>query len=1304
MRNFRIVHRASLTSVIAQLVIFVFPCVAQAQTQLGPYIQSASPTFNYVDPRQPQGTAAGAPAQGIDTITVTFSEPVGDFVTWTTPEILEPLSKENFELAFYKSGQWIENADLTLPSSPIINSVTGSGRGPYTLSLSQRIPLGAWTVLYAKDIVGQSGNLLVASNGAIRLILGNRPMDIDGNGLHSFSDWVRWRSYAQGTLSPAPMVLVDYLDIDRSGGLSLPGLLSDTFRARQLLDGPPPLQAWKAYDMGPKPPADCATNQPPQAIFTYRQTGPSNYDFDAAGSVDTPETGWPGYLAGFRWTFDGNQFDWVYYSDTGHFNNSAEPFEVTLIVMDYCGATAESTVLVTPAPVVPLTINGTVLFSGGPVIGVPVTAQSNSATFNDSTDAQGNYSITVSGNNTYTVTPSFNGYSFTPSGFTNPVVVNGQPRQGINFTVTETSTSPTATRVTDYSLGSTPVKNVTQYPMPISFGGRLYFIANLDNTGYEIWSTDGSTNNTVRLKDIFPGANGPNINNWTVVGSYLYFDADDRVHGTELWRTNGTAAGTVLVKDIAEGSFPSLPSNFIAVGNTVYFNAWDENFNSSLWKSDGTSLGTVMVKDYNSEGIGEVTLIANLNNTLYFVASTPANGKELWKSNGTAASTTLVKDIRPGSGSSNPDDFLVVGSLMYFKAEDGTNGKELWKSDGTPGGTVLVKDINPGSAHSNPYQLTNVNGTLYFVADNGTNGAELWKSNGTINGTILVKDISSNSSGVNNLTNVNGTLFFRAGTVETGPELWKSDGTENGTVLVKDLFPGGGSSSPSYFISYNNALYFTAFDAQAGRELWKSDGTASGTAVFRDLAPGRTSSNPLFPFVVNTKLYFQTGIDDSLWVSDGTANGTTLVKIPGEWGSLTMEMSPLGATLLFEGALDSSGEELWKTGGTGPTEKVRDIYAGAPGSDLSNCKTLGTVTYCAANDGTTGVELWKTTGTPQNTTLVKDINPGSSGSYPAHFTLVNGTVFFTADDGTSGVELWKTDGTIGGTQLVKDILPGISDSTPMNLIEVNGLLLFSADDNVKGRELWRSNGTESGTELVSDIRVGTNGSWPNELTKMNDQVYFGADDGTSGYELWKSNGTSSGTTRVIDLLPGANSSIPNYLVVMNGALYFLGHNSQETTGLWKSNGTASGTTRLFDPTQYSPLQNGPLVPMDGKLYFSQFDYDYGDALWVSDGTLAGTKMLKDLIPGAPDVFDINFRFDSGPKNLTAVGRTLFFTFDDGVSGLELWKSNGTGEGTVMTGNINPGPAPSSPRNLTAVGNILYFMAHDGTTGYEIWKY
>ena len=64
---------------------------------------------------------------------------------------------------------------------------------------------------------------------------------------------------------------------------------------------------------------------------------------------------------------------------------------------------------------------------------------------------------------------------------------------------------------------------------------------------------------------------------------------------------------------------------------------------------------------------------------------------------------------------------------------------------------------------------------------------------------------------------------------------------------------------------------------------------------------------------------------------------------------------------------------------------------------------------------------------------------------------------------------------------------------------------------------------------------------------------------------------------------------------------------------------------------------------------------------------------------------------------------MYFTATDSAHGTELWKSNGTTQGTALLKDINPGPNPSNPAYLTVVGNTLYFAASDGVHGSELWK-
>jgi ELWxxDGT repeat protein len=82
--------------------------------------------------------------------------------------------------------------------------------------------------------------------------------------------------------------------------------------------------------------------------------------------------------------------------------------------------------------------------------------------------------------------------------------------------------------------------------------------------------------------------------------------------------------------------------------------------------------------------------------------------------------------------------------------------------------------------------------------------------------------------------------------------------------------------------------------------------------------------------------------------------------------------------------------------------------------------------------------------------------------------------------------------------------------------------------------------------------------------------------------------------------------------------------------------------------------------------------------------------------------DINPAGDSNPQHLTRVGDLLFFAADDGVNGVELWKSDGSPAGTLAISNINP-TGSSDPDGLLALGGFLYFAASDGTGDRELWR-
>lgn len=353
-----------------------------------------------------------------------------------------------------------------------------------------------------------------------------------------------------------------------------------------------------------------------------------------------------------------------------------------------------------------------------------------------------------------------------------------------------------------------------------------------------------------------------------------------------------------------------------------------------------------------------------------------------------------------------------------------------------------------------------------------------------------------------------------------------------------------------------------------------------------------------------------------------------------------------------------------------------------------------------ANNGSNGIELWKTEGTADTTVMVKDIN-ASGDSEPKHFFRASKLTYFIADDGINDERLWVSNGTSDGTF---SIAPEAEDA-----ILFNDQLFFVAGDpdDTDNEELWKTDGTVAGTVKVKEIRPGSDGGANGNFAVVGDTLYFNANDGTNGNELWKTDGTTAGTVMAANIAPGAASSNPGDLIAFGGKVLFAADDNTNGNELWSYDGN---TATLLKDIATGSSSSGPLgnaAVLGNTLFFSANDRSTNGAeLWKTDGTAAGTVIAEDIRSGTSDSY---------PENLTVVDNTLFFTANNGSNGVELWKTDGTN--TTMVKNINtasasprPGPsavAPSpadqssSPESLIGLGGKLYFQANNGTDR-ELW--
>lgn len=835
-----------------------------------------------------------------------------------------------------------------------------------------------------------------------------------------------------------------------------------------------------------------------------------------------------------------------------------------------------------------------------------------------------------------------------------------------------------------------------------SFNNDIYFLANTQETGTEIWKSDGTSGATSLLKDIKIGAGSSFISKFIEHNGKMYFIADDGIYANQLWVTDGTTHGTKRVTRNISAPADQITSN----GEFIFYLKKSGAF-LQVWKTDGTEAGTFMVKG-DIPSVNQPANLTSASGLVFFSAQDPTSSNtKVWRSDGTEAGTFPVISNIDGNGAesggtAHPYPFFEYNGTMYFIARDIYQNPMigLYKSDGTVAGTSRVSGLDIGHELVAFSDIIEHSGKMYFsFFKRDSNNLSIWKSDGTQGNTREIYAYTASGYFATSTLCPSGQyLFFTSGNANNGTSLIKLNTDTYESQEVVEL--SGPRESPFIAVRVDvNEIVATSsgglfiksiIETFNYAELWKSDATTVGTYKLAHIE--RTLDDLILH---NDQVYF-TGSTDTrnyeLWKSDGTLDGTTIVK--------DVDPSKLGATfsqpprpggegrLLFTCTNPSFGYEPWVTDGTASGTTVIDLVAGTVDSSPFNIVYRNGYWFFLARSASGNIQFFQSDGTREGTVMIADLTAENivvryflgvagnrylfsgndrvdlsdkmyaidltSGTYAelqnfsgvmsikGDYAIVGSNVFFSVYD--IGVDLWKTDGTPEGT--VK-----VADRNSIGKMAAAGGLLYFVDEPVRlgpETELYKSDGTLEGTVLVKDINGTASGS-PENLFAFDQKLVFTAVDANAGKEVWITDGSAENTVLLKDIFPGPARSItsPWYHVVNN------------------------------------------------HLYFAANDGTHGTELWKSDGTAVGTVMVKDILPGEDS---------SMPVHMTEAKGKLYFSAFTADTGYELWTSDGTPEGTELYFDLATGPQSSNPRDIIMLGDKLLFIAYTESTGTQAWSY
>lgn len=163
---------------------------------------------------------------------------------------------------------------------------------------------------------------------------------------------------------------------------------------------------------------------------------------------------------------------------------------------------------------------------------------------------------------------------------------------------------------------------------------------------------------------------------------------------------------------------------------------------------------------------------------------------------------------------------------------------------------------------------------------------------------------------------------------------------------------------------------------------------------------------------------------------------------------------------------------------------------------------------------------------------------------------------------------------------------------------------------------------------------------------------------------------------------------------------FVGKNQTFGTQLWQTDNTTANT-KIFSYLLKTPNADSNYYPI-GKVgkygIFAAFTPETGQELWRTDGSSEGTQLLKDIAPGASNGLPRRQPTYITSTSVNLKDRLIFWGRT--TTQLQLYSTDGSPENTQVLASF---PFETELPNLYLLNEQAFFWVNDGIHGVELWQ-